>query len=175
MKIHYLGPSGTYSEIAAKKAAGKNPKLIPQASLDDVAKAVSESKEAGVIPYYNYIIGFLENGLDILRNYRLKKAGEVRVPIIFALGGRNNGKIYSHIRALEQCCDYLNKNYGESERIPVSSTAAGVIKVKKSKNGLAIANIETLKKYKLEIIANDIGNRVNGAQNYSDFYVISSC
>ena len=67
LKIAHLGPSGTFSESAARKHFGSAPALTPGATIDDVFRAVeSGNADYGVVPVENSTEGAIGRTLDLL-------------------------------------------------------------------------------------------------------------
>ncbi|MDK2906377.1 MAG: prephenate dehydratase, partial [Petrotoga sp.] len=66
-KCGYLGPKGTFSEIASMKYFGENAFLIPLQSISDVFEMV-QSKEVdfGVVPIENSVEGSVNITMDLL-------------------------------------------------------------------------------------------------------------
>ncbi len=181
-KIHYLGPKDTYTEQATKMVAEKieeKPELLEKSSLEAVAKGVASDKGAiGVMAYYNYLEGLIQECLDLIYENNLRIVGLQRLPIVFSLGmhkqNQNMKEIYSHPKALAQCSDWLWQNYAGSKQVATPSTAAAAKIVAEIQSGFAIANTQALKRSGLEIIAENIGNRKGGRTNSTDFYIVSS-
>ena len=183
MKIYYLGPNGTYSETAAKemlKGVKIDIEFAPVVSLEAVVKSVvSSGTDMGVVAYYNYLEGLVQECLDLIYENNLRIIRAKRIPIVLSLGscGNGNGDVYSHPKALAQCSEYLWKNYPGKKQIPTTSTAAAAKIVSETNTGLAIASSEALKEYgkhtNLEIIAEDIGNKKNRRLNFTDFYLVA--
>lgn len=180
-KMSYLGPKNTYTGQATKMLAEKNDeetKLVDLVSLEAVARSVAlREVDMGVMAYYNYLEGLVQESLDLIYENNLKIVGMQRLPIIFSLGAdRENtdrSKVYSHPKALAQCSDWLWSHYKNSKQISVASTAAAAQNVAESKSGLAIASSEALERYSLEIIQEDIGNKKHGVTNFTDFYLVA--
>ncbi len=173
MKISYLGPKGNYTEKAAKKYFNKE-EYIPENSLAAVVNKVHKGEsDRGVIAYYNYLEGLVQECLDEIYEKNLKIVGAIRLPIVLSIGGFKGDKIYSHPKALAQCSNYLYRNYYNSKQISVESTVAGIKLVKESKSGLAIGSEEAINNYGIDLIDKDIGNKRHGSNNYTNFYIIA--
>jgi chorismate mutase / prephenate dehydratase len=179
MAVAYLGPEKTNSEIAARalaKGAGEN-ELVPVMNIQAVADAVGRgSVKYGVIPYYNYLEGLIQQTLDLIYENFLHIRDIYRMPITHVLGsypGNPGNSLYSISVAIGQCDEYLAYHYPDTAQIAVSSTAEGARIVSEKKEGMAIGNSEAMKHFGLEIIADDIGNRRHGKKNFTDFYFVS--
>jgi prephenate dehydratase len=184
MVIYYLGPRGTYSELAAEKFADKAKKkreeLIYLKSFEEIARSVASPyvpDDFGLVAYYNFLEGLVQESLDAIYENNLHVIDMIRVPVSFALGQQPESKdasvVYSHQKALAQCSQFLSTNYDEATRIPVGSTTEGILHANNRKQGLVIARKDVLEKFGFNILADDIGNATRGRQNYTDFYVVS--
>jgi len=179
MDINYLGPQKTYSNQVAELFAAnmREVKLKPKASLESVAKEVSLTKEGlGVMAYYNYLEGLVQECLDLIYENDLRIIGAQRLPIILSIGQDKNNidltSVYSHPKALAQCSEWLMKNYPQTKQIGALSTAGAASKVSKE-SGMAIASLSALVDNGLDILAQDIGNKKYGRTNFTDFYLVS--
>jgi prephenate dehydratase len=178
-KLFFLGPEKTFSEEAAKiiiENSDLDLERFPLPSFESVAKSVSDSKnDYGVLAYYNYLEGLVQENLDLIYENNLQIIGVFRLSINFSIGGFKEGakKIYSHPKALAQCSNWLWENFSGLNQIPVSSTAEAVDRVKTMKNGLAIASLDAFEESDLEICGTDVGNKKHGKTNFTDFYLVS--
>jgi len=180
-KISYLGPKNTYSEQATRMLAQRmktETELIGLPSLEAVAKSVSlKDADMGVMAYYNYLEGLVQESLDIIYENNLEIKAMQRLPIILSIGchkeNTNKTEVYSHQKALAQCSEWLWTNLKDSNRVPAINTAAAAEKVRETRSGLAIASTEALRERGLQIIAEDIGNKKNNRRNFTDFYLVA--
>jgi len=186
MKLSYLGPPKTFSEKAAKMLVtqiNETVELFPWPSVEAVAHSLidehADQCDLAVLPYYNYLEGLVQECMDLIYEHHLCIIGAKRTAVEWAIGKYNNknadtDKVYSHSKALAQCSEYLWTNYPRCNEVEVSSTAEGAMRVQNIKSGMAIASFDALKSCKLEIIAENIGNKRYGKTNFTDFYLISS-
>ena len=180
-KISYLGPKNTYTGQATRMLAERieeETELVDLVSLEAVARSVAlHEADMGVMAYYNYLEGLVQECLDLIYENDLRIIGMQRLPIVLSLGAHkentNKGEVYSHPKALAQCSEWLWLHCKDSKQIPTTSTAAAAQKVTEAKSGLAIASSEALKEYGLEVVAEDIGNKKHGRTNFTDFYLAS--
>lgn len=180
-KISYLGPKNTYTGQATRMLAeriGEETELVDLVSLEAVARSVAlHEVDMGVMAYYNYLEGLVQECLDLIYENDLRINGMQRLPIVLCLGAHredaNKSEVHSHPKALAQCSEWLWSHYKDSKQISVASTAAAAQKVAESRYGLAIASSEALKKCGLELIAEDIGNKKHGRTNFTDFYLVA--
>ena len=80
--IAYLGPVGTFSELAAQQFFGQSIQGLPCTSLDEVFKSVEKgAADFGVVPVENSSEGAVSRTLDLLLESPLQISGEVVLPI----------------------------------------------------------------------------------------------
>jgi prephenate dehydratase len=183
-RISYLGPPGSFTEEAAIGFAdGAEAELAPLASEAAVAEDVaSRRSDFGVIAYYNFRKGLVQECLDLLYAKGLSIIDARRVAIVLAIGeyqgSPDNHAVYSHPKALAQASRWLLKNIPAATCVEVASTSKAAETVGQSKSGLAIASAATLRKYGLAIRVDDIAaendDKGNKIPNYTDFYVVSA-
>lgn len=178
MKICYLGPRHTFSEKAALAFAETvlpPAEPSPATSFEAVAQAVRQSPDAfGVLPYYNFLEGLIQESLDLIVEYDLRIADACRVPISFAVGGwpEKENLVFSHPKALAQCSDFLRKHFPEARLETVASTADAPANVARRGAGCAVASETALENAGLPILAHDIANRRYGKPNFTEFLLL---
>ena len=131
--VAYLGPRGTFSEIAAKA-------LFPRGTLQatptvpEIGAALAASNSlCAVLPFENSDAGFVTETIDILcRRLPVFVTGVKDLPIRFSLYRLANdrsplGGVLSHPIALRQCEEWLARR--KVQAVPVSSTSEGPNKV----------------------------------------------
>jgi chorismate mutase / prephenate dehydratase len=80
--IAYLGPVGTFSELAAQSYFGQSISGLPCASLDEVFKSVEKgAAQFGIVPVENSSEGAVSRTLDLLLDSPLHISGEVVLSI----------------------------------------------------------------------------------------------
>lgn len=182
MKVYYLGPPKTFSEKAAANLAsslGPSVELVPESNFQKIALSTGTNgpNVFGVFPYYNFLEGLIQESLDLIYEHSLSICGACRIPIEFAIGGAmsqlTQAPVYSHPKALAQCSDFLMDQLPNALINPVSSTAEAARQVRESERGLAIASRDALLEHGLHILTEDIGNRRQGRQNFTDFLYAS--
>lgn len=177
MVLHYLGPENSYSYLAAKTLQPQ--RLHAHPTVDAVVAAVDSGgpDDLGIMPYYNFLEGLVQEHLDMLYRSRLLVRSMVRLPISLSIGRHKEAQltpttVYSHPKALAQTSSFLTYRFPEMTRVQVNSTSEAAQLVSVSRSGLAIASRSALEKFDLEVIADDIGNRRHGRQNYTDFFLV---
>jgi prephenate dehydratase/prephenate dehydrogenase len=176
--LAYLGPDGSYSQIAAKKnypeAQG-----IACSSFVEAFKALDSGRaDAALLPVENVSQGPVAQTLDLLFEFkgRVYISDSLCFPIQHCLGravtskSEEHGKdpinatakieIFSHEQPLRQCSKYLDSNFPDAIRSPMLSTSAAAQHVASANNpaARAIAAEETLLKYGLEVLEHEISD-----------------
>lgn len=129
LKIAYLGPEGTFTQSAALKHFGHSVSTVPMSSIPDVFHSVeSGHADYGLVPVENSTEGVISHTLDTFIDSKLKICGEVEMRIHHHLVNQSQDvskitHIYSHQQSFAQCRRWLNQNFPDIERIPVSSNA----------------------------------------------------
>ncbi|MCD8372097.1 MAG: ACT domain-containing protein [Clostridia bacterium] len=150
-KAGYLGPAGSYCEIAAR-AMCKEAELIPYANFHLTVNALlSGETQAAVLPIENTINGAVRQNIDLLQMHEeLCAVSEYTVKIdhrFFTLAGADKSKvnrIYSHTQALDQCSAFIAKNYPYAVTVAADSTSGALDKIK-SEAEAAIAGAQCVR------------------------------
>ena len=181
MKIGYLGPEGTFSQMAAVKYA-KNAgvcDIVPFSKITDVLKAVENGDvDEGVVPFENSIEGTVNFTLDsLIFDVELFIKAEITVPIRHNLMtraecvGKYPEKIFSHPQSLAQCRKYLEEHYGNVETIQVlSNSEAAKIVSESDKNYFAVSTESAAEIYGLSIVEKGIQDK---SHNETRFFAVS--
>jgi chorismate mutase / prephenate dehydratase len=131
LRIAFLGPAGTFSELAALGYFGASIVRVPCASIDEVFRATSGgAADFGVVPVENSTEGVVARSLDLFLNTPLSIVGEtslyVRHNLLRKVEGFDGLKaVCAHPQALAQCHTWLNDHLSQVERRPVASNAEG--------------------------------------------------
>ncbi len=172
-KIAYLGPKGTYSQLAALEYFGEDAELLNCVSIDDVFSAV-EGKHAvyGVVPVENSTEGAVNNTQDCLIDSSAKIIGEQVVSIehslLAQLGTSKSDvvKIASHKQSLAQCRNYLSQNFPQAEQIECSSNAEAAICAQGDPGTAAIASELAGQIYNLQSLECRIQDKSNNRTRF---------
>ncbi|MCT8139521.1 prephenate dehydratase [Anaerobacillus sp. CMMVII] len=179
-KIAYLGPKGTFTEVAAK-AVFPNDERVPFTSIPDCMDGVSNGAvQFAVVPIENAIEGSVNLTLDyLLHNKKLLINGEIVVPIEQHLlihtnyihNWANIEKVYSHPHAIAQCHKFLRSMLPNAQLEYMNSTGAAAEYVAKHPNEpiAAIGNHLAAKQYQLEIAQDSVHDYDN---NHTRFVIL---
>lgn len=165
MTIAYLGPRGSFSEVAAltfDPAADTR----PVSTFPEVVTAVEQGKaEYGMLPVENSIEGAISANLDLLiHETELRICGEIIVPVrhfLIAQPGTSLDEITvvtSHPQALGQCRKWLAAHLPQATPVAALSTSGAVEQVATGhdRTAAAIGTERAAELYGGEIIARDI-------------------
>lgn len=164
--IAYLGPAGTFTEMAARQLAGEDTALIPVGSVSEALDSVLDgSAERAVVPIENSLEGGVSATMDALATYSgVQIFGEYLVPVTFDLMAspgttlESIQTVYTHPVAYAQSRKWLQARVPNHSHIPTASTAAAaktVISGHTSDAAIAAPGAAGL--YGLVTLASDIG------------------
>jgi prephenate dehydratase/prephenate dehydrogenase len=167
--IGFLGPAGTFSDIAARQCA----RLL---NLDDVERrefpdfpslvaAVTDGiVPLAVVPITNSSSGLVDLAANVFANAstELRAGGVVDVPVRFdayiAPGNElvAGMEVYSHPQGFRQCSAFIQAN--RLVEVPCTSTAEACRLVKETGKGVALAAAGLSKELQLELARASVGN-----------------
>ena len=186
-ELLFLGPAGTYSEIAKNQfltiLAQKNIEQIPFATVKKIIEYVDANPNAaGIIPIENSIEGMVRETLDNLLSLKdscVQICAETVIPIHHCLVSKAKDikkikKIISHPQALAQCqnfiCKHFDSNIEQIEKASTSKAAQELVDLDESY--AAIANKRTAELFKLNVLAKNIND---DHDNKTRFIMLSRC
>ena len=178
MKIFYLGPEGTNSDLAARNIfKNDDNQFIPLPSIEDIFEKVAMSHSYyGVIPFENSYQGVINSSLNCLIDYDLKILKEFNFSVSHHFCSNNSvldpmkvTKIASHPQVFGQCNNWIRENFPKAEKIVTTSTAEAALQSVADKNLYCIANIHAIELFKLH---SHHANIQDSADNKTRFLVI---
>lgn len=175
LKIGYLGPEGTFSNLAALKHFGSSAKLMPTDKIVDVFMGVERGwYNYGIIPIENSVEGVVNHSIDLLVDSDVNIVGEILVEInhnlLSTTGDKNDIKsIYSHPQALAQCRDYIDKNFSNVVIHEIDSTSKAALKAQGDKTIAAIGSKLCEVIYNLKVVERSIQD---SSSNLTRFLII---
>ena len=171
MNVSYLGPKGTFSEIAVINYFPSNINKHPKSSIEDVFKSVQELEvNYGMVPIENSVEGSINNTLDLLSDSEVVITGEMELTINQCLLSRDTKiksvkRIFGHPQSLAQCKNWIADNIPDAELISVVSNTSGALSIKKSGDACVGAEI-IADYYSLEINKKNIQDYSNNATRF---------
>ena len=174
LKVAYMGPEASFSNLAALKRFGSQVEYIPCDSIADVFSEVEkDNADFGVVPIENSVEGAISYTLDMFVEADLKICSQIILDVSHNLLAKSVKekikKVYSNPNVFGQCRIWLEKNLSCVEKIEVSSTTRAAQIAAKEKNSAAIASLLAAKLYSLKILAKDIED---SPHNVTRFLVI---
>jgi len=174
LKIAYLGPQASFTNLAALKKFGSQVGYIAKNSIAEVFLEVERGvADYGVVPVENSIEGAVSHTLDILVDADLEICSQVILDVSHNLlancAKSKIRRVFSNPQVFGQCRIWLNKNLPNAELVDVSSTTRAAELVKKEKNSAAIASLLASKIYALKVLASGIED---SPHNITRFFVI---
>ncbi len=172
LNVSYLGPEGTYSEIATNKFFGRSVNKNSKSNIFDVFNDVKNKvSDFGVVPVENSNQGSIKSTLDFLIKYKINICGEQNIPIKHCLMSKNKSiknvkKIFAHNQTLSQCDEWISKNLSHAQRLSIGSNAQAAILVKDNKDSACIANELCSKLYGLNILERNIHDIHNNTTRF---------
>ena len=176
LKVAYLGPSATFTHLAARRQFGASAEYVPETTIKHVFESVMGDKcQYGVVPVENSTEGIVNYTLDMFIDSDLNIAFEILLQIshnLMSKTGRKTGikKIYSHPQAIAQCRNWLEEHYHGVPVVIGMSTAAAAKRVARETSSAAIASELAADSYNLKFIEKGIEDYKN---NHTRFLVIA--
>ncbi len=165
MRVAYLGPDGTFTSEAARRAV-PGAEGEPLATIPDVVEAVRTGRAPlGIVPIENSIEGSVNLTLDELAfgPVGVSIRGEVTLPIAMHLLVRHGTTldavrvVRSQPHALAQCRGWLGRHLPAAERQAATSTAAAAREVAAGDGSVAALGPAVAgERYGLAVLARDV-------------------
>ena len=159
LRIAYLGPAGTFSELAALGYFGASIVHVPCGSIDEVFRATSGgAADFGVVPVENSTEGVVARSLDLFLTTPLAIVGETSLYVRHNLLRKIEGMagieaVCAHPQALAQCHAWLTQHLPNVERRPVASNAEGARQASQNDTLAAIASERASSEYGLHVLS----------------------
>jgi chorismate mutase/prephenate dehydratase len=174
IRVAYLGPSYSFTHLAAMERFGKSADLIPVNTIASVFEEVNRGHaEYGIVPIENSTDGRIVDTLDMFTRLPLRICGEVQLAVHHNLLSRSPRgevtEIYSKPQALSQCRDWLARNMPQARTIEMTSTSAAAQLARDKPGAAAIATRQAAVQYELQVVAEKIEDN---AHNVTRFAII---
>lgn len=180
MRISYLGPAGTYSEIAALTYATVLDAFVPQTTFSAVVRAVEQGHaDVAMLPIENILEGSVTTTLDLLmHDTQLMITAELVIPIHHQLLGRagtdlaNVAVLYGHPQSLGQCRHYIDTHFPNVTIIAsLSNSAAPAEALASERVAVAIGTTRAAELTGATVLVPDIQDR---DRNVTRFVVLAA-
>jgi chorismate mutase/prephenate dehydratase len=173
LTVAFLGPAGTFSEMAMHRQFGTSVSGLACATLDEVFRATEAgSADVGIVPLENSTEGAVSRTLDLLLATPLKLMAELSLTVDHNLLTRSGTMddvhcICAHSQALAQCAGWLAQHYPQLERRAVSSNAEGARLAAEEPGMAAIAGQRAAERYALVAVATHIQDDPNNRTRFA--------
>lgn len=171
-RVAYLGPSYSFTHLAAIERFGTSATFIPVNNIAAVFEEVNRGHaDYGIAPIENSTDGRVVDTLDMFTRLPLKICGEVQLAIHHNLMSRcQRGEIteiYSKPQALSQCRDWLSRNMPQARLIEVTSTSTAAQLARDKFGAGAVASRQAAVQYELQIVAEKIEDNKNNVTRFA--------
>ncbi|MFO0917022.1 MAG: prephenate dehydratase [Planctomycetaceae bacterium] len=171
-RVSYLGPSFSFTHLAAMERFGEAADLIPVNTIAAVFEEVNRGHaDFGVVPIENSTDGRIIDTLDMFTRLPLRICGEVQLSIhhnLLGLGQRGDiTEVYSKPQALSQCRDWLSRNMPQSKLIDVTSTSTAAQLARTKPGAAAVASRQAATEYGLDVLAENIEDNKNNITRFA--------
>lgn len=162
LRVGYLGPQGTFTQLASHKQFGHAAKTVAFTSISDIFRAVSAQEvDFGIVPVENSTEGMVSQTLDMFVNSSLKICGEVELRIHHQLMSKATqladiDVVYAHQQSFAQCRQWLDSHMASVRQISVSSNAEAARLAAESDTVAAIGSKTASEIYGLNILVSNI-------------------
>jgi chorismate mutase/prephenate dehydratase len=173
LTVAYLGPPGTFSEVAMQRQFGSSVGGLPCTTLDEVFRATEAGgADFGIVPIENSTEGAVSRTLDLLLATPLRLVGEVSVPVHHNLLTRTGSmtgvtRICAHSQALAQCAGWLNQHWPAIEREAVASNGEAARLASHDPTVAAIAGDRAAQRFGLHAVAAHIQDEPNNRTRFA--------
>lgn len=172
MRVHYFGPAGTFTHMAARAAFGPAAAYAEAGTIAGVFDAVARGhSEFGVVPIENSTEGGVTFTLDSLLENKLKIRSELILDVAQCLVGITSDleqirHVYSHPQALAQCRLWLARNLPQAELVISPSTSAAAREVASNPRAAAVSSQLAAELSGLTVIRQGIQDREENATRF---------
>jgi chorismate mutase/prephenate dehydratase len=162
LHVAFLGPAGTFSEMAVLKHFGHQIEGVPLGSIDEVFRqAETGATQFAVVPVENSTEGVVGRTLDLLLQTPLGICAEIVLRVhqnLMAKADALDGiaRVYSHAQSLAQCHQWLTRNLPEAARVQVSSNAEAARLASSEPGACAVGPAIAAERYGLRLLAENI-------------------
>ena len=168
--IGFLGPAGTFSDVAARQLRGlfDTEADVARAEYPDFAALVRAAEEGAVdlavVPITNSSSGLVDLAAEVLSSCdpALEANGVVDVPVRFdayvapGVALRSGMRVLSHPQGIRQCSQFVAAN--ELVAVECTSTAEACRLVGEERDGIALAAAGIGEELGLEVARSSVGN-----------------
>ena len=163
LTVAFLGPWGTFTQLAVEKQFGGSVRMTPLESIDTVFREVeTAAADFGIVPVENSTEGVVTHTVDRFAESNLSITGEVEVAIHLCLLTSGDGaadgvtEVLGHPQALAQARGWLDRHLPGVGRTEVASNAIAARRAAAEAGVAAVASEAAAHRYELTIAARNI-------------------
>ncbi len=169
--VYFLGPRGTYSELACKKNFGSSVNSLACKSILDIFKTINDENSFGVVPLENSTEGAVNLTLDALQTTELKICGELEMPIKHSLLASQVNlekikNVYGHQQSLAQCKNKLSNLLPRIKITPVESSGLALKKAQQGTGNACIAHESFASEHNLKVCKKNMEDEKNNSTRF---------
>ncbi|MEY2341620.1 prephenate dehydratase [Acidithiobacillus sp. IBUN Pt1247-S3] len=174
LRVAYLGPAGTFSQLAAEKQFGHSACFIPVSNIAEIFRQTdSGATQFGVVPVENSTEGAVNQTLDLMLDYPLQICGEVELRIVHnlvsAIPLEAIRRVHVHYQTRAQCRQWFAQNLPRVELCDAPSNAEAAQRAAADPQAAAISTLAAAQHAGLEVLAQGIEDN---PENSTRFWVI---
>lgn len=172
LEVAYLGPEGTFTQLATYKHFGHAVKGIPVGTIHEIFQVVENGHcQFGVVPVENSTEGVIAHTLDRFIGSPLQICGEVEIRVHHNLLSKSDCytdivEVYSHQQSLAQCRQWLSIHLPNAVQTAVSSNAEAARLAANQTGTAAIASLMAAELYELKVIESNIEDESNNTTRF---------
>ena len=174
-RIAWLGPSGTFSELAARRRFGSRTESVPCKTIPEVFRAVANNAAHwGVLPFENKSEGPVNETFDhMVEHPSLYVVGEVVVPVELGLLATSEidladvQTVRGHPQALAQCANWLATNMPHAVQQPSSSNGAAAEAVASAPQEAAIGPEQAAQIWGLQVLRHNLEDNTDNSTRFA--------
>ena len=175
LRVGYLGPEGSFSQLAAMRKFGASVEYLPLADIQAVFEEIVRGHcDLGMVPIENSVGGGVIDTMDSFLDVHVHICAEVMVEIHHNLLGNWSPEkikiIASKPEVFAQCRQWLSTRFNDVQLLPVASSSKAAEMAANEQNLAAIGSTLAAELYDLKIIFANIEDNPN---NTTRFFVIS--
>jgi chorismate mutase/prephenate dehydratase len=176
VRVAYLGPEGTFSQMAVKQQFGLSARATPIGTIPAVFEEVERGNaDFGVVPVENTTEGGIIHTFDTFLDSDLRISAEIALEVHMCLLARAGlelpqiERVYSLPVAAGQCRRWLATNLPRATVVEARSTADGARLAHDDVRGAAVAAEIAARLYDLAVLRRNIED---SAHNMTRFLVV---
>lgn len=170
--ISFLGPEGTFSQMAAILLFGRDVRYRKEETIGEVFDRVMHRESSfGVVPFENSCEGVVGATLEEMLVTNLYIQRELVLPVKHCLLSRaatfeGVRRVYSHPQALGQCRRWLREKLPSAELVSCDSTAAAASEAARNPEAAAIASRMAGLLQRVPVLCTGIQDRPDNATRF---------